>query len=125
VNFTAQAGESLELAGKTLTVREVLVGRPPHVSLQVTDEQGDVYLVWTGVPSWAREVEQVLERVDEAVAGVPRVIDRTDDGEEAVMLLSAPPPTASPFDDETWRAAPRDSAILALQEFTLVLGELH
>lgn len=125
MKIDAKVGETFEFEGRRLTVRHVNEGRENNLSLVVSEESGDRFLFWTGVPSWARDVESVIDKVDASLLLVPRVVEWTDDGEDARMLLTAPPESASPFDSASWRAARCPSAVLALQEMALALLELH
>lgn len=125
MKIPTQVGESLDFAGRTLTVKDVIDARDGGVNLHVISEEGERFLLWTGVPSWARELEAVLDKIDSSLDAVPRIVEWDEDGEEAIVLLAAPPETASPFDSETWRALPCASAVLGLQEFALTLLELH
>jgi len=125
VKVSTQEGDTFELGERTLTVRHVIDARPTGVNLLVSDGEGDTYLVWSGGPSWARDLEDVIASVDSSIEAVPRVVERHNIEDEVVFLLTAPPETASPFESSTWRALPSPTAVLGLQEFALALLELH
>lgn len=118
--------ETLEVAGSTYEVRRVITGSEPHRSLEVVETESKTpRLVWEGLSAWARDVVRVFDGVDPAVVGLPEIVEIEESGEDTILVLKAPPVTASPFDASVWRAAPREDAVVALEQFSLVLDEVH
>lgn len=117
-----EVGSEFEFGGRKLTVMRVIHSGGKSAAYEVEDD-GERRLVWTGSTSY---IELVMETfVDIEAPGLPTMLEHEFAEGTGIVLLSAPPIAAAPFTNSTWRAAPPEHAVRALQDFSLALGALH
>lgn len=117
-----EAGDHVEIGGRSVEIARVIQDSSKASSYEATGND-ERYLVWTGSNS---HIELVMEAlVDAEAPGLPRLLEHEFKDGDGMVLLTAPALSAAPFTDSTWRAAPPEDAVRALQDFALAIAAIH